>query len=93
MLLCILYTPSASSDYTALNRSLVFNGAFRSQKVTVSIQDDMIVEDQFEQFFINLRKYDSAVILNGPTTANITIEDDDSELSLHVYQIVNVFMQ
>ena len=84
MLLYILYIPSASSDYTAISRSLVFNGAVRSQMVTVSIRDDIIVEDQFEQFFINLRNYwnDSAVILNGPTTASVTIEDNDGELSL-----------
>ena len=68
--------------------------------VTVSIQDDMIVEDQFERFFINLRNYwnDSAVILNGPTTASVTIEDNDGELSLDdcvsYYQfvlVVNLF--
>ena len=51
--------------------------------VTVSIQDDMIVENQFERFFINLRNYwyESAVILSQPT-ASVTTEDDDSELSL-----------
>ena len=51
--------------------------------VTVFIRDDMIVENQFERFFINLRNYwyESAVILSQPT-ASITIEDDDSELSL-----------
>ena len=74
---------ACSSDYTAISRHLVFNGAVRSQMVTVSIQDDMIVEDQFERFFINLRNYwyDSAVILSQPT-ASVTIEDDDSELFL-----------
>ena len=71
------------SDYTAINRSLVFNGTTRSQIVTVYIRDDMAVEDQFEQFFINLRSYwnDSAIILSQPT-ASVTIEDDDGELSL-----------
>ena len=43
----------------------------------------MVVEDQFEQFFINLREYESAVILNGPK-ASITIEDNDSELFLNI---------
>ena len=67
------------SDYTAITKSLVFNGATTSQMVTVSIRDDMAVEDQFERFFINLRSYwnESDVILNG-TTASVTIEDDDS---------------
>ena len=77
----ILYIPSASSDYTAISRSLVFNGAVSSQMVTVSIRDDMVVENQFERFFINLRNYESAVILNG-STASVNIEDNDSELSL-----------
>ena len=71
------------SDYTAINRSLVFNGATRSQIVTVSIRDDTVVEDQFEQFFINLSNhwYQSDIILNGPT-ASVTIEDNDGEFSL-----------
>ena len=72
------------SDYTAVDRSVVFNGDIRSQMVTVSIRDDMIVENQFEQFLINLRNYwyESAVILNG-ATASVTIEDNnDSEFSL-----------
>ena len=50
--------------------------------MTVSIRDDMVVEDQFEQFHINLRNYwYDSVILND-TTASVTIEDNDSELSL-----------
>ena len=51
--------------------------------VTVSIRDDMLVENQFEQFFFTLENYwyESAVILNGPT-ASVTIEDNDSELFL-----------
>ena len=71
------------SDYTAVDRSLVFNGATRSQVVTVSIRDDLIVENQLERLFINLRNYwyESAVILSRPT-ASVTIEDNDSELSL-----------
>ena len=72
------------SDYTAVDRSLVFNGATRSRMVTVSIRDDMVVENQFERFFINLMnyRYESAVILSRPT-ASVTIEDNnDSEFSL-----------
>ena len=43
----------------------------------------MVVENQFERFFINLRNYwyEPAVILNGPT-ASVTIEDNDSEFFL-----------
>ena len=42
----------------------------------------MAVENQFEFFSIYLRNYDSAVVFDG-ATASVTIEDDDSELSLH----------
>ena len=55
----------------------------------------MIVEDQFERFFINLRNYwyDSAVILSRPT-ACVTIEDDDSELSVqYTCTTMSVFSQ
>ena len=49
--------------------------------MTVTIQDDTVVEQQFEDFFVSLRTryYDSAVILS-PGTTTITIEDDDSKL-------------
>ena len=47
----------------------------------MTIQNDTVVEQQFENFFMSLRThyYDPAVILN-PMTTNITIEDDDSKL-------------
>jgi len=50
--------------------------------VTVTIQNDMVVEQQFENFFVSLRTsyYDPAVILH-PGTTTITIEDDDSKLT------------
>ena len=49
--------------------------------MTLTIQDDNVVEQQFENFFMNLRTFDSAVILN-PATANVTVEDNDSKLVL-----------
>ena len=51
--------------------------------VTVYIQDDMLVENQLEEFFIKLREDDSAVILNRQTTS-VTIEDNDGELSMNI---------
>ena len=50
--------------------------------MTVDIQNDMVVEQQFENFFMSLRTYyyDPAVILS-PGTTTITIEDDDSKLT------------
>ena len=60
--------------------------------MTVYIRDDMVVENQYERFFINLRNYwhESAVILSQPT-ASVTIEDNnDSEFSLHIRKIACV---
>ena len=50
--------------------------------MTVAIQNDMVVEPQFENFFMSLRThyYDPAVILS-PETTTVTIEDDDSKLT------------
>jgi len=70
----------APSDYTALTNSLVFNGATSSQTVTVTIQDDNVVEQQFENFILSLCVFDPTVILS-PVTANVIIEDDDSKLT------------
>ena len=70
----------ASSDYATLTSSLVLNGATNSQTVTIPIQDDMVVENQFEFFSINLSTSDSAVMLD-PVSAAVTVEDNDSELS------------
>ena len=91
--MCISYIFPGISDYTAISRYLVFNGATRSRMVTISIRDDMVVEDQFERFFINLRSYDSAVILSRPTVS-VTIEDNnDSELSLKICMCRRMFIQ
>ena len=49
----------------------------------------MVVENRFEQFFINLGKYDSAVILIRPT-ASVTIEDNDSELSVKICRCIRL---
>ena len=76
----ILFIYPASSDYTTLTRSLVLNGATRSQTVTIPIRDDMVVENQFELFSINLSTSDFAVMLD-PVSATVTVEDNDSELS------------
>ena len=71
------------SDYGYYSTSsLYFNGATRSRTITLYIENDMVVENQFEFFSIYLWNYysDSAVMLD-PATARVTIEDDDSELS------------
>ena len=76
----LIFFYPASSDYTTLTRSLVLNGATNSQTVTIQIRDDMVVENQFEFFSINLSTSDSAIMLD-PVSAAVTVEDNDSELS------------
>ena len=71
-------------DYVYYSTSrLYFDGATRSRTITLYIRNDMVVENQFEFFSVYMRNYDSAVVLNG-STARVTIEDDDGELSLQV---------
>jgi len=48
--------------------------------VTVTIQDDNVVEQQFENFILSLCVFDPTVILS-PVTANVIIEDDDSKFT------------
>ena len=65
-------------DYTAVSRNLTFNATVSSQMVTISILDDLVVEN-FEMFTLALTSTDPAVILN-PSSSNVTIEDLDSKL-------------
>ena len=71
-----------SSDYRYYYNYLYFDGATRSRTITLYIQNDVVVENRFEFFSIYLRSCDSAIVLDT-ATARVTIEDDDSELSLH----------
>ena len=67
-----------SSDYGYYCTSYFYLTGSRT--LTLYIQNDMVVENQFEFFYIRLWPRDSAVILDT-ATASVTIEDDDSELS------------
>ena len=50
--------------------------------MTVTIQNDMVVEQQFENFFVSLRtRYSDPAVILSPGTTTITIEDDDSKLT------------
>ena len=74
--------PDSSDYYRYYNYYLYFDGATRSRTITLYIQNDVVVENRFEFFSIYLRSCDSAIVLDT-ATARVTIEDDDSELSLH----------
>ena len=63
-----------------MSRNLTFNADLTIQVVEVPINDDRIVEHS-EIINLTLVSTDSAVILN-PSTSTITIEDEESKLSI-----------
>jgi len=56
---------------------VTLNAGISTQMVTIPILDNTIVADS-TSFNVILTTTDPAVVLN-PTTADVTIEDDDSE--------------
>ena len=71
-------------DYTVTNSDLTFDAAPSSQNVTIFIVEDNIVEGS-ETIIVTLTSTDPAAVLNQ-ASADITIEDDDSEDIVHVWQ-------
>ena len=68
---------AASVDYTVTSSDLTFNTTTSSQTVTIPILEDNFVED-FETIIVTLMSADPAVILD-PSSASVTIEDDDGK--------------
>ena len=68
---------SAGEEYTAVSTNITFNATTSSQTVKILIVDNEIVADS-TMFSVSLTSADPAAILD-PTSADITIEDDDSE--------------
>ena len=63
--------------YTPLSTSVTFNASTPTQTVNIPILDNEIVAGS-TMFSVSLTSADPAAILN-PASADITIEDDDSE--------------
>ena len=74
----ISFLPPALSDYTSVSTDLTFNSGTTNQTVMIPIVGDNVVEST-ESFSVSLTTGDSAVMLN-PSTATVTIQDDDSKL-------------
>ena len=68
---------SAGEEYTPVSTNVTFNAIRSTQTVNIPILDNEIVADS-TMFSASLTTADPAAILN-PASANITIEDDDSE--------------
>ena len=68
---------SAGEEYTPVSTNVTFNASTSTHTVDISILDNEIVADS-TVFSVSLTSADSAAILN-PASADITIEDDDSE--------------
>ena len=68
---------SAGEEYTSVSTNVTFNASTETQTVNIPILDNEIVAGS-TMFSVSLTSADSAAILN-PASADITIEDDDSE--------------
>ena len=68
---------SAGEEYTPVSTNVTFNVTTPTHTVNISILDNEIVADS-TVFSVSLTSADPAAILN-PASADITIEDDDSE--------------
>ena len=77
MLIFISIISSAGKEYTTVFTNVTFNASTLTQTVNIPILDDEIVAGS-TVFSVSLTSADPAAILN-PASADITIEDDDSE--------------
>ena len=68
-------------DYIFTSSDLTFNATTSSQTVTIPILDDNIVEGS-ETIIVTLTSADPAAIVN-PSSASVTIEDNDGKRWLH----------
>ena len=77
MLLLHFVISSAGEEYTSVSTNVTFNASTATQTVNIPILDNEIVAGS-TMFSVSLTSADPAAILN-PASADITIEDDDSE--------------
>ena len=73
----VFLTSPAGIEYIHVSTDVTLNASISTQMVTIPIVDNTIVADS-TSFNVILTTTDPAVLLN-PTTADVTIEDEDSE--------------
>ena len=71
----------SGEEYTPVSTNITFNASTPTQTVNIPILDNEVVADS-TTFSVSLTSADPAAILN-PASADITIEDDDSENIKH----------
>ena len=81
MLIFYSLISSAGEEYTPVSTDVIFNASTPTQTVNIPILDNEIVTGS-TMFSVSLTSTDPAAILN-PATADITIEDEDSENIVH----------
>ena len=75
----VVYATSAGQDYTAVTGTLTFAAGQNLATFTVPILDDSLVEGN-ETFNITLSNPTDGLLLGTPTTAVVTIVDNDSQV-------------
>ena len=77
-ILVFLISP-AGIEYIHVSTNVTFNAGMSTQNVMIHILDNGVVTESLS-FSVVLMSTDPAVVLH-PETADVTIEDDDCELS------------
>ena len=79
ILVSVFLISPAGIQYTHLSTNVTLNAGISTQMVAIPILDNGVVAESM-LFSVFLTSADPAVVLH-PETADVTIEDDDSELS------------
>jgi murein DD-endopeptidase MepM/ murein hydrolase activator NlpD len=77
-------TATAGTDYVATSGTLLFVGDQTSKSFDVTILDDTTVEGN-ESFSLSLMNNSSSLTLGSPSTATLTISDNDTSSSTAAY--------
>jgi hypothetical protein len=77
-------TATAGSDYTATSGAINFGPGELSKLISIPIIDDRLFEGGPETFNFTLSNPSSGVILAAPSTASITLSDNDGKPGLFV---------
>ncbi|MFN2623250.1 MAG: Calx-beta domain-containing protein [Chthoniobacterales bacterium] len=80
-------TAQSGSDYTAASGTLTFNPGDTSKTIPIGITDDTVVEDS-ENFSITLSSPSFGSTLGTPSTATVTIADNDSGSTIQFSPVV-----
>jgi hypothetical protein len=83
-------TATAGFDYTAANGTLTFGPGELSKIISIPIVNDSFYEGGNETFNLTLSNPTAPAIITNPSTATITISDNDSKPSISVSSNVRI---